>query len=202
MRSSIWNVHRCALVLGLGLALTIFTGCQQNQSTTAPAQSSAVAAPAAPAAALPTVRIKAGSANPITDSAGNVWMADQGFDGGETIDRAPDLKIANTSDPDLYRSEHFSMNSFSYKLPNGKYNVKLHFCETYDGVTGPGDRVFSFNVQGTEFKDFDIWVKAGGNQKAYIQTVPVEITDGKLMITFTPNVENPEINAIEIIPAQ
>jgi hypothetical protein len=30
----------------------------------------------------------------------------------------------------------------------------------------------------------------------------VEVTTGKLDITFTPNIENPEINGIEIIPAQ
>jgi hypothetical protein len=92
------------------------------------------------------------------------------------------------------------MDSFSCPLANGKYLVKLHFCETYDGITGPGQRVFSFNVQGKDFKDFDVWVKAGGAQKAYIESVPVEITNGKLLITFTGKVENPQINGIEIIP--
>jgi hypothetical protein len=78
--------------------------------------------------------------------------------------------------------------------------VKLHFAETYEDITGPGQRVFSFNVEGREFKDFDVWVKAGGSQRACIETVPVEITDGKLDIKFTPNVQNPEINGIEILP--
>ena len=93
------------------------------------------------------------------------------------------------------------MTSFTQPLPNGKYIVKLHFCETYDGITGPGQRVFSFNIAGHEFKDFDVWAKAGGGLRAYIETVPVEITDGKLVITFTSNVENPQINGIEILPA-
>ncbi len=146
------------------------------------------------------VRIKAGLSSSYTDSAGNVWLPDQGFDGGETIEREGDMAIANTKDPALYRTEHFSMSSFSYALPNGKYTVKLHFAETFEGIEGPGGRVFSFNVQGHEFKDFDVWVKAGGPRKAYIETVPVEITGGKLEITFKANVENPEINAIEIIP--
>ena len=78
--------------------------------------------------------------------------------------------------------------------------VKLHFAETFDGITGPGERVFSFNVQGHEFKDFDVWVKAGGPLKAYVETVPVEVADGKIKITFTPKVENPQVCAIEIIP--
>ena len=54
-----------------------------------------------------------------------------------------------------------------------------------------------------EFKDFDVWVKAGGAQRAYVETVDnVDVTDGKLVITFTANVQSPEINGIEIIPAQ
>ena len=93
------------------------------------------------------------------------------------------------------------MSAFSQPLPNGKYVVKLHFCETYDGIEGPGQRVFSFNVGGREFKDFDVWVKAGGPLKAYVETVNVEVTNGRLDIKFTSNVENPEINAIEITPA-
>jgi hypothetical protein len=91
------------------------------------------------------------------------------------------------------------MESFSWPLANGKYLVKLHFAETYEGIEGPGQRVFSFTVQGHEFKDFDVWVKAGGPFKAYVETVPVDITDGKLLITFTSKVENPQINGIEII---
>jgi len=44
-------------------------------------------------------------------------------------------------------------------------------------------------------------VKAGGPRKAYVETVGVDVTSGQLDITFTSNVENPQINAIEIIPA-
>jgi alpha-L-arabinofuranosidase len=150
-------------------------------------------------AAAKPVRIKAGKTEPITDAEGNVWLADQGFEGGQTIERA-DIQIANAKSPDLYRAERYSMDSFSWPVPNGKYVVKLHFAETFDGITGPGERVFSFNVQGREFKDFDVWVKAGGALKAYVETVPVEVTSGVIKVTFTPKVENPQICAIEIIP--
>jgi alpha-N-arabinofuranosidase len=150
------------------------------------------------APAAKTIRIKAGKSEPVKDAEGNVWLADQGFEGGLTIER-PDIQIANTKSPDLYRAERYSMDSYSLSVPNGKYVVKLHFAETFEGITGPGQRVFSFNVQGKEFKDFDPWVKAGGFLKAYVETVPVEVTDGKIKVTFTPKVENPQICAIEII---
>lgn len=151
------------------------------------------------AAAIP-VRINAGATKAFTDSGGNAWLPDEGFAGGETISRDDDLTIENTEDPDLYRTERYSMTGFSRELPNGKYRVKLHFAEAFEGITGPGQRVFSFNVEGRDFKDFDPWAKAGGAQRAYIETINVDITDGKLDITFTSNLQNPEINGIEILP--
>ena len=205
-----------------GAALFI-TGCANSTATTktqasAPAtsntpaspqvQAQAVSTPAAVVAAAPTpvpatgvIRIKAGVTTAVTDSAGNVWLPDQGFEGGDVVERA-DAEIAGTKDQVLYRAEHYSMDSFSWPLPNGKYQVKLYFAETYDGITGPGERVFSFNVQGQDFKDFDVWKKAGGPLKAYVETVNVEVTTGKLLIKFTSNIENPQINAIEIIPVK
>jgi endoglucanase len=151
-------------------------------------------------AAKPTIRIKAGATKPLTDETGTVWEADRGFIGGDTIAR-PDIEIANTKTPSLYRAERYSMTGFTHPLPNGKYVVKLHFAETFEGIGGPRERVFSFNVEGKDFKDFDVYVKAGGAGRAYIESVPVEIKDDKLDITFTSNIENPQINAIEIIPA-
>jgi len=168
---------------------------QTSAATPAPAVTTLIAT--APPAKI--IRIRAGSSAPVKDAEGNVWLADQGFEGGETIER-PDIEIANTKTPDLYRAERYSMDSFSWPVSNGKYVVKLHFAETYEGITGPGERVFSFNVQGHEFKDFDVWVKAGGPLKAYVETVPVEVTNGAIKVTFTPNVQNPQINAIEILP--
>jgi alpha-galactosidase len=156
---------------------------------------------AAKAAGPKIIRIKAGVDAAFTDADGNVWGADHGFADGETVSREEDLAIANTRTPALYRTEHFGMTSFSLPLANGNYTVKLHFAETFEGITGPGQRVFSFDVAGNKFKDFDVYVKAGGPNRAYIESVPVTITDGQLLITFTPNVENPEINGIEIIPA-
>ena len=110
-----------------------------------------------------TLRIKAGLSTPFTDSSGNVWQPEKGFEGGATIDRDPATAIAGTNDPALFLSEHYAMGSFSCKIPNGKYVAKIYFAETFEGITGPGQRVFSYNVQGREFKDFDIWAKTGGH---------------------------------------
>jgi hypothetical protein len=110
--------------------------------------------------------------------------------------------VTGTKDPGLFLSEHWGMSAFSCKLPDGKYLAKLHFAETYEGITGPGQRVFSLNVQGHEFKDFDIWAKAGGRNRAHVETVPVEVTNGEFRIVFARQVENPTINAIEVVPQE
>jgi hypothetical protein len=188
-----------AVIAFVGLAVgaePTTTAADAKKSTDAKAQANETFA----------VRVRAGSEQPYKDSSGHKWLPDieskdGGFEGGLTVER-PDLKIENTKDPDIYRAEHYSMDSFSWKVPNGKYTVKLHFCETFDGIGGPGDRVFAFKVQDKEFKDFDVWKHAGGPQRAYVETVNANVTDGKLKITFTPKVENPQINGIEIIAAE
>jgi hypothetical protein len=167
------------------------------QTPAAPVQPAPVVVPA-PASSV--FRVKAGAASPVTDSSGNVWLPDQGFVGGDTIDRDSSTAIANTKDPTLFLTEHYGMSAFTCKIPNGKYTAKLYFAETFDGISGAGQRVFSFNVQGREFKDFDVWARAGGPNRAYVETVPVEVTNGVFRIDFITNIEYPEINAIEIIP--
>jgi hypothetical protein len=220
---------KCSAQLWRGALVSVFaafllTGCQSNKGLpckitmtppTAPVVAAAPAAATTPAVtatpavaapiaanttAQPVIRIDAGASASYTNSAGEVWLADQGFEGGDTADRGSDLQITNATDPTIYRTEHYGMTSFSYNLPNGKYTVKLHFAETFDGISGPGERVFSFKVGGQEFKDVDVFAKTGGLNRAYVETVNVDVTGGKLDITFTENIQSPEINGIEIIP--
>lgn len=40
------------------------------------------------------------------------------------------MKIENTRDAWIYRTEHWGMSYVSLPLPNGKYLVKLRFAET------------------------------------------------------------------------
>ena len=189
-------------------ALPIAAGVETNVSSskeTAPVLSTptmpaiSIASNAAPAPVFQSVRIKAGSSEPIVDHDGNLWLPDQGFADGKTIER-PHLAIVNTTDPELYRSERYGMTSFSYPVPNGKYLVKLHFAETYEAITGPDERVFTFIVEGHEFKNFDVWAEAGGAQRACVKTVNTEVADGVLNIYFIPQRQNPQINGIEILP--
>ncbi len=156
------------------------------------------------------LRVSAGDTKPYTDKAGNVWQPDKeykkgggyGFVSGDFIDRGADMPIAGTNDPKIYQTEHWSMDSFIAEVPNGKYTVRMHFAETYEGIESEGPRVFDVKLQGEAvLKDFDIQKQTGGGvQKALVKEFKgVAVTDGILKIDFVSKLQNPEINGIEII---
>ncbi|MEW6236152.1 MAG: malectin domain-containing carbohydrate-binding protein [Candidatus Omnitrophota bacterium] len=154
------------------------------------------------------IRVACGAEQPYTDKDGNLWLPDEvkapGASleppDGMTIERDEQFEVPNVAFPQIFRTERYSMSAYEFNLPNGKYTVRLHFAETYTGIAGIGDRVYSFAVQGQKpEKDFDIYKEAGGPYKAIQREYKgVEVTDGKLRITFTPNIQNPAINGIEI----
>jgi hypothetical protein len=189
-------VFGCVGFIGAILLATAFAGCDMAKSDSASLDS------------RPTIRVKAGIDEPMTDSQGVKWAADTGYDEGTEVNRE-DLQITGTKTPELYRSERYSMNSYSFKVPNGNYTVKLHFSEDYDGIGGPTDRLFTYAVKDgdaktgktlKEVKEFSPWKASGDHFKAYVDTVPVNVSQGAITVTFTPEVENPQINAIEIVP--
>jgi len=213
MKLSTFPIRTCLHTFLAGTLVLALAGCESLSSkpaTEAPrteAKAAAAVKTETPVAARPTIRIKAGADNTITDSRGTKWSADQGFEGGSVEDR-PDLQITGTNTPELYRAERYSMDSYSVKVPNGGYLLKLHFSEDYEGISSPEDRVFTYAVRDgnatgkivKEVKNFSPWKAAGAQFKAYVDTVPVSVTSGQITITFIPQVENPQINALEIIP--
>jgi len=166
------------------------------------------APPLVPAASKLVIRVACGANQPYTDRNGDLWLPDEvkapgaslsPLD-GMTVERTEEFEVPDVAFPQIFRTERYSMSAYEFKLPNGKYTVRLHFAECFTGITGVGQRVYSFAVQGQKpEKDFDIFKEAGGPYKAIRREYKgVEVTDGKLKITFTPNIENPAINGIEI----
>jgi endoglucanase len=154
------------------------------------------------------LRVNCASIEPYTDKAGNLWLADQnmeegkawGFVDGMTVDRG-ELGITDTDAPKIYETERYSMSAYKFKVPNGKYTVRLHFAETYDGITGEGQRVFSITInEKTVLEDFDPYKEAGGFQKTVATEIKgTTVTNEELVIGFISNIQNPEINGIEIL---
>jgi hypothetical protein len=154
--------------------------------------------PAAPT--LPsTIRVDAGGAA-YTDPSGQVWSADNGFDSGSSY--RSNNAIAGTTTPALYQTEHWNNRMFQYQtnIPNGTYTVNLKFAEIY--FTQAGQRVFNVSINGQPvLQNFDIVAQAGAGNKAIDKSFTVTVSAGVIAIQFIPVVENPKINAIEIMPA-
>ncbi|MFC4150075.1 malectin domain-containing carbohydrate-binding protein [Micromonospora mangrovi] len=148
-------------------------------------------------AAPNTVRVEAGGTAAYTDTAGNVWAADNGFTGGAITDRGA-IAIAGTSNPRIFQTERYGMSGYAFGLPNGTYTVNLLFAETYTGITAAGQRVFNVNVEGTAINNIDIFAAVGRNA-ALTRTATVSVTDGQLDIGFTAVAQSALVNGIEIV---
>jgi hypothetical protein len=154
------------------------------------------------------LRVNCGSFESYTDKLGNVWAADQessedtewGAVYGSTVDRTG-IGVTGTDHPAIYETERYSMDSYKFTVPNGKYTVRLHFAETFDGIYGPGERVFSISLQDQEvLKDIDPFKDAGGAIKPLVKEFKnVSVNNGELVIGFSYNIENPQICGIEVL---
>lgn len=185
-----------ALTVGLGLVLG---GCAAEESVKTGAGKAA--------AGKLAVRVNCAGGEYV-DQNGVKWQADQvlegaatwGALGGVTITRTG-LTVAGTKSPDLYLTERYSMKGYQFAVPAGKYAVRLHFAETFEGIKAEGQRVFSVKINGQpKLADFDVFKTAGGFAKPLIMEFKgVQAADGKITIEFEPKTQNPEINGIEIL---
>jgi len=164
------------------------------------------AAAAAPARKF-VLRIDCGAVDPFKDKFGNVWAADQDLEAGKAwgavygsiLDR-PEVGITGTEIARIYETERYSMDAYKFTVPNGKYTVRLHFAETFEGITGPEMRVFSVLVPGQAMlKDLDLFKTVGFLKPLVKEYKGVPVESGQLVIGFTPNIENPQICGIEIL---
>ncbi|MGA8743406.1 MAG: malectin domain-containing carbohydrate-binding protein [Terracidiphilus sp.] len=157
----------------------------------------------APSEALLPIRIVAGS-KPFKDPEGNIWLPDRYVIGGRPGQSAKGQKVEQTG---LYSSHR--VGNFRYILPVvplEKYRVRLYFQEPWfgkenAGIGGPGSRVFDVWCNGvTLLKNFDILSEAGS--KPVVKTFDnIQATaQGKIELLFSPNINYPLVNAIEVLP--
>jgi len=144
----------------------------------------------------------------FTDVAGHVWHADTCFSNtGDVAGGRDSLKFTDSSygDTNVYRFERYGNSSasfnYTFTVKNGTYQVKLHFAETYSGVTAVGGRIFDVAINdSTVLTSFDPYAAAGGFNLPVIKTFNVKVTNGQLVIAFqNATVQNAMINGIEIL---
>jgi hypothetical protein len=90
--------------------------------------------------------------------------------------------------------------TWSFPVSPGLYQVRLYFAEIYDGAQSVGARVFNVSIEGSPvLSNYDIFADVGG-YKGVVKSFLVT-SDSALEIAFAHVVENPKVDAIEILPA-
>jgi hypothetical protein len=141
-------------------------------------------------------RIACGHSAPYTDSMGNVWAADNSVSGGTPYSvTAP---ISGTPNSGLFDSLRYGVFTYTIAVPNGSYSVNLEFAETWANAAGV--RVFSMQINGVSvLTNFDVFAKVGKNA-ADIETFPVTVTNGSIVIRSVAVTQSPILNAIDVEP--
>lgn len=147
------------------------------------------------------IRVNCGGAS-YTDTNGQIWQADYGFNTG--VASTNTATTTGTSDPTLYRSNRYNPNAapliYNFAVSNGAYRVNLLFAENAGGQQSVGARVFNVQLNGSlVLRNFDIFATVGANT-AVVEGFNTTVTNGQMIIELDKLVQNPKINAIEILP--
>jgi Malectin domain len=158
-----------------------------------------------PAVAQTQQPIRVNCGGPVyTDSKGQVWQADTGFNDGSVS--TVRTNVSGTADPTLYWSNRYNSNAakpltYTFAVANGNYQVNLYFAEIVPRLQSTGARVFNIKIEGLSvFQNLDIFAEAGPDA-ALVKSANILVTNGTLTIEFDNVVQNAKINAIEILPA-
>ena len=89
----------------------------------------------------------------------------------------------------------------SVPVPDGKYEIELHFAEPT--AAAAAERVFDVSVNGKRvLKHLDVFAIAGGKLKAVDQRVQAKAQQGVLLIEFQPVKGQAVVSALSITPAR
>ncbi|MBC7233259.1 MAG: DNRLRE domain-containing protein [Chloroflexi bacterium] len=152
------------------------------------------------------ILVDCGATSSYMDSLGRLWSADKAYEVGgwgyvgESESFSTSKSIGNTPDPALYQTLRWGLVAFGYQfdVPNGTYEVELHFAELYR--TGVGARKFEVIIEGaTVLHDYDVIAVAGGKYLAHVETFLVTLRDAQLNVDFVRgSADYPMINALRV----
>jgi hypothetical protein len=158
-----------------------------------------------PPNATPGISIRAGlGSTPSVDVAGGTWLADCYFTGGAAFSQTGN-QILRTFDQSLYQTGRRGSFSYAVPLPQGVYELHLHFAEVFWPLMVGADtqREFDVSINGVPLMPvFDIAKDAGGvyiaDEKVFKDVSPAK--DGFLRLNFVPRRNRALLNAIEVLP--
>jgi hypothetical protein len=159
-------------------------------------------------------RVNAGGPEVDGIDGGPAWVADSassspyrnggsnvaGYDAGATLDGSvPASTPATVFDTERWSPSDNPRMSWDFPVDAGlPLQVRLYFANRCTCTNDPGERVFDVALDGTTvLDDFDI-ADATGDQRGTMRSFDIA-SDGNVDIDFSHVVENPLINAIEIV---
>jgi hypothetical protein len=139
--------------------------------------------------------------SPTLGKVPTILLAIGGGNPGGWLTSDTDAPVANTDDQDLYKHQMWGkagpIHTWRGFSP-GKVTVKVFMSDGYS--SGPGNRVFDLALNGTTVaKDLDIFARAGGKDRALVETFAVDTPEG--MVAFmVPRVtsDNATLAAVEL----
>ncbi len=150
------------------------------------------------------IRVKCGGPA-YTDSKGQAWAADYGFNGGLVSKTTG--PVSGTPDQALFQTGRTAPDSgsFIYTFPvtNGAYHVNLYFAELDSGDDSAGARVFNVLMQNNPtFQNVDIFAAVGANA-ALIKGADITVTNSAVQLEFdtVAGADRAKVTAIEVLPA-
>ncbi len=227
---TLWAVRRATAYNGRGRVLIrwlipptadVRGGVLLNRSTIAVVVSaillaSAMQAPSAVAHDAPDHRVNAGG-GAVTGTPG--WSADTvgapsphvnaAATGNKVLSTTNAIDLTHASVPagtpqSIFKNERWDPPTapemqWDFAVTPGSYQVRLYFAEIHANTQAVGARVFDVSIEGAVvLNDYDVYQEVGG-YRGVVKTFTVT-ADANLDIDFGHVVQNPKVNAIEIVP--
>ncbi|MGC8786912.1 MAG: S8 family serine peptidase [Anaerolineae bacterium] len=137
-----------------------------------------------------------------TDSQGQVWAADQAWNGSwgymNGTAKSSTNAVNGTIDDALYQSWRENPVEYRFAVPNGTYKVTLRFAEFE--VSKANDRVMRITIEGVVVEGRLSIYSLVGRYTALDRQYQVTVSDGVLNIAFAKDggKKNPVVSAIEV----
>lgn len=142
------------------------------------------------------IRINCGGET-YTNEDGFEYAEDDADNNGTLIET--ENAIGNTNDAELYQNQRVNP-TYDFNLPNGQYEVVLHFAELAD-ISASSQNMFNVDIEDINYLfNFDIAQQTGGLYQAYTQSILVYVTDESLDLSLIRLLGNASIAAIEVYP--
>jgi len=144
----------------------------------------------------------------LIDSRGREWLADQIYQAGSygylgiSGTFKTDEIIVGTNDQEIFQTERYKLFGYRIDVPNGHYQIVLHFAEIYHDK--PGERLMDIKIENKLVEaNLDIFAKTGRNKALSLtfntQELGIPIVDRRIDIDLVNKQDDTKLSGIEII---